>query len=106
MRKGPPIAATLDGGHLNGQLNVAPVSPFGTEKRKLLRNLRAPALFTKIRDAERRMEAGERELGFYLLDLKRRKLYKDGTCKSFNEFVLRRTGLTTRKAGDLGHFWD
>lgn len=47
------------------------------------------------------MEAGERELGFYLLDLKRRKLYKDGTCTTFNEFIRGKTGLTKKKVADL-----
>jgi Holliday junction DNA helicase RuvB len=51
--------------------------PFQPERRRLVRNLPSSTLFLKIRAAERRMEAGEREMGFYLLDLKRRHVYRD-----------------------------
>ena len=47
------------------------------------------------------MEAGERELAFYLLDLKRRSLYRDATCTSFVNFINLKTGLSPKKATDL-----
>jgi Holliday junction DNA helicase RuvB len=71
------------------------------ERRRLVRNLRSSALFAKIREAERRMEAGERELGFYLLDLKTRQLHRDASCTSFGAFIRSRTGLSEKKANDL-----
>ena len=42
-------------------INPQPGNP-QPERRRLVRNLRSSALFAKIREAERRMEAGEREL--------------------------------------------
>ena len=74
---------------------------FQPERRRLVRNLPSSTLFSKIREAERRMEAGEREMGFYLLDLKRRHLYRDARCSSFRKFVKTRTGLSVKKAADL-----
>src|SRR5262249_55554643 len=75
------------------------VSP--TELRRLVRNLHSKALFQKIREAERRTEAGERELAFYLLDLERRKLYRDAACTSFGNFIDLKTGLSRKKATTL-----
>ena len=72
-----------------------------TEKRYLKRNLPSSQLFKKISGAERRMEAGERELGFYLLDLKSRHVYRDANCGSFREFIRKRSGLRLRKATHL-----
>src|SRR5437867_90412 len=74
---------------------------FQPERRRLVRNLPSPVLFSKIRAAERRMEAGEREMGFYLLDLKRRRVYKEAKCSSFRQFVKTRTGTSVKKAADL-----
>src|SRR5207244_12610208 len=71
------------------------------ERRRLVRNLRGSALFAKIREAERRMEAGERELGFYLLDLKRRRVYRDAKCTSFSNYIRTKTGLKGEKANGL-----
>lgn len=71
------------------------------ERRRLVRNLPSRALFQKIREAERRAEAGERELGFYLLDLQRRGVYRDASCTSFKQFIRLRTGVTRRKAAEL-----
>src|SRR5881409_1070986 len=78
-------------------INPQPGNP-QPERRRLVRNLRSSALFAKIREAERRMEAGERELGFYLLDLKRRRVYKEAKCSSFRQFVKTRTGTSVKKA--------
>ena len=75
------------------------VSP--PERRRLVRDLRSKALFQKIREAERRTEAGERELAFYLLDLERRKLYRDAGCTSFGNFIDLKTGLSRKKATTL-----
>src|SRR5881296_1880768 len=66
---------------------------FQPERRRLVRNLPSPVLFSKIRAAERRMEAGEREMGFYLLDLKRRHVYRDAKCTSFSNYIRTKTGL-------------
>jgi len=74
---------------------------FQPERRRLVRNLPSPVLFSKIRAAERRMEAGEREMGFYLLDLKRRRVYGEAKCSSFRQFVKSRTGTSVKKAMDL-----
>jgi hypothetical protein len=71
------------------------------EKRYLKRNLPSSALFLKITEAERRMEAGERELGFYLLDLKTRRVYRDANCSTFHDFISSRTGLAPKKAAEL-----
>jgi len=63
-------------------LTVTLAGTAATATLELLK-LTTAALFAKIREAERRMEAGERELAFYLLDLKRRALYRgnDGPYK-------------------------
>ncbi|MBI4586401.1 MAG: DUF222 domain-containing protein [Planctomycetes bacterium] len=71
------------------------------EKRRLERNLRAAAVISRVREAERRMEAGERELGFYLLELQRRKLYRSAGCSTFNQFIRLKTGMHPHKAADL-----
>ena len=80
-------------------INPQPGNP-QPERRRLVRNLRSSALFAKIREAERRMEAGERELGFYLLDLKRRHVYRDAKCTSFSNYIRTKTGLKVEKANE------
>src|ERR1041385_4928611 len=79
----------------------AAVPPRPKIRRKLEPGLPSSAVREKIREAERLMEAGEREMAFYLLELKTRKLYQDFNCKDFPEFVRKHTGLGQRKAGDL-----
>ncbi len=82
-------------------LQNAPPKPSPPEKRRLERNLRGQTVYLRIREAERHMEAGERELGFYLRELKERGLYRDFCCSSFEQFVLLKTGLSPKKARDL-----
>ena len=55
----------------------------------------------KIREAGRLTGVGKREQGFYLLDLKRRKLYLDEGCTSFRQFVRVSTDLDPRVANEL-----
>lgn len=84
---------------------AAPTSPSSPPpakiRRKLIYNLSRLKLVRKIREAARLMECGERELAFYLLDLKRRKFYIDRDCVSFAEFIRKRTGLRPKKAREL-----
>src|SRR5262247_2822188 len=69
--------------------------------RRLERNLRSDEVFRRLREAERYAAVGERELGFYLLDVKQRRLCRDAACRDFPEFVRRKTGLSQKKARDL-----
>ena len=95
---GVPTIPTNDCGGDHGR--KAPTRPL--EVRYLTRNLPSAIVFQKIREAERRMAAGERELGFYLLDLKRRCLYREkGGASDFRQFILLRTGLSIKKANQL-----
>jgi hypothetical protein len=70
-------------------------------RRKLRYNLPSAALHRRIREAGRLTEGGEREMGFYLLDLKKRKEYRIGTCVTFRQYIRERTGLSPKKAADL-----
>ena len=70
-------------------------------RRKLIPNLPAADVHRKILEAERLAEAGEREQAFYLDDFKTRRLFQGYSCRSFSEYIRKRTGIGTRKAQDL-----
>src|SRR5262245_18607754 len=71
--------------------------------RKLVYNLPRETVVQKIREAGRLTGVGKREQGFYLLDLKRRKLYLDEGCSSFRQFVrLTRTWSRGRPTSSSG----
>src|SRR5262245_65479909 len=69
--------------------------------RRLERNLRSDEVFRRLREAERYAAVGERELGFYLLDVKQRRLYRDAACRDFPAFVRRKKGLSQKKDRDV-----
>ena len=97
--QGPPPS-----GSPNPAASRAPASTpaYQPRIRKLIPNLPAPALLRKIRECERHTEAGKYELGFYLRDLRRRKIYTHyPNCRNFSQFINLHTGLLPNEASDL-----
>jgi len=92
--------STGGSGHKNLEFPEEPPLP-RPHRRVLQRNLTSSAVFERIKKAERLKEVGERELGFYLLEIKRRKLYTRFGCSSFSQFVKLKTGQKQKKAREL-----
>jgi len=69
--------------------------------RKLVFNLPRETVIQKVREAGRFLGAGKRELGFYLREVKERKLYVQQGCSTFRQFVRLNTDLEPREANEL-----
>jgi hypothetical protein len=71
------------------------------EVRKLVFNLPRETVIQKVRESGRLLGAGKRELGFYLREVKERKLYVQQSCSTFRQFVRLNTDLEPREANEL-----
>src|SRR6185503_5644887 len=69
--------------------------------RKLVRNLPTKTVIRRVHESERMAAAGERELGFYLREVQRRKIYLEVSCTTFDQFIRNKTGTREKKAKEL-----